>query len=150
MHNPVTDTWDDRDVQVLRVIVRAYDDSIGGPVRSTVVENALPDLTKQDIQRAGVALRDAGLIALRGASGTPFLFANTVSADARRIAGQWPSPQNGLERMIAALEAIAANTDEDEDTRTRARKILDGLLGGTKTVGMAMAVAYATGQIPGN
>ena len=53
--------------------------------------------------------------------------------------------------MIAALEAIADNTDEDEDThRARARKALDALTGAGKHIGLAVATAYATGQIPGS
>ena len=50
--------------------------------------------------------------------------------------------------MITALEAIADNTD-DEDTRTRARKILDSLTGAGKTIGISVATAALTGQIPG-
>jgi hypothetical protein len=62
--------------------------------------------------------------------------------------GVWPSPESGLDRMIAALEAIANNIKEDEDTRGRARKALDALTGARKHIGLAMATAYATGQIP--
>lgn len=52
--------------------------------------------------------------------------------------------------MIAALEAIAESTDEDEDTRTRARRVLDGMLAGGKTIGLGVATAAITGQLPGN
>lgn len=51
--------------------------------------------------------------------------------------------------MIAALEAIAENTDVDDDTRGRARKILEGVTGAGRQIGISVAAAVITGQLPG-
>lgn len=70
-----------------------------------------------------------------------------VSAEARQLVGLWPTPETALDRMIAALDAIAEHTD-DEDTRTRARKVIDGLTGAGRQIGIAAATAVVTGHIP--
>ncbi|MDN4175619.1 hypothetical protein QWY28_21840 [Nocardioides sp. SOB77] len=56
--------------------------------------------------------------------------------------------ETALDRMIAALEAIAADTD-DEDTRTRARKVIDGLSSAARLICLSVATTMATGQLPG-
>ena len=50
--------------------------------------------------------------------------------------------------MVAALEhyVVAGATEDD---RTRARKILDGLTGASKTVAIGVATAAINGQMPG-
>ena len=72
-----------------------------------------------------------------------------VSGEALRQVGMWPTAETAFDRMITALQAIAVNT-EDDDTRTRARKILDGLTCAGKSIGLSVATAAITGQIPGH
>jgi hypothetical protein len=75
-------------------------------------------------------------------------FVSRVSGDARRLVGSWPTPETALDRMIEALEAIAANIATDEDTRSRARKLLDGFQSAGRDVASAAARAAITSHIP--
>ena len=50
---------------------------------------------------------------------------------------------------IGAQE-IEAATGLSHDDCTRAQKAIDAITGAGKKIGMAMAIAYATGQIPGH
>jgi hypothetical protein len=63
--------------------------------------------------------------------------------------GLWPTPETALDRMIAALDTIAANSS-DEDTRTKAQKFAAWLRASGTTVGISVASTVLTGQIPGS
>jgi hypothetical protein len=143
----LTPTWPWREFPVLRETARIIDaDTEGAGARFADVSDAT-GLSADDVLRAAHALDDGGFVELRMMTHNAGKFVG-ITAAARREVGLWPSPENALDRMIAALEAIATNTD-DEDTRTRARKILDGLTGAGKTIGLTVAAAAITGQIPG-
>ncbi|CUR59652.1 hypothetical protein NOCA1190018 [metagenome] len=77
-------------------------------------------------------------------------FGIKLSERALRETELWPTAESGLDRMIRALEAIAENTREDEDTRTRARRLLESLRGAGREVGISVVTAALTGQIPGS
>jgi DNA-binding MarR family transcriptional regulator len=144
------DTWSRRDLPVLREAARGVDDN-PPPVGIRIQEIAEhSNLTVDDVYKATKALEAAGLIEVRWVHPATAGRIVQVSAHARQLVGQWPSEETGLQRMIAALQAIAENTQEDEDTRTRAKKALDAITGTGKKIGLAMAIAYATGQIPGH
>lgn len=146
--SPLPDTWSNRDLPVLRQIVRMvdHDPIVGGPLGDIATETGLD---VDDVYRAAKALEYDGLIRLTEYASPPqFHRADRVTGDARRLAGQWPTPETGLDRIIAALDAIAANTD-DEDTRTKARKFADFLRTSAATVGLSVATAVITGQLPG-
>lgn len=64
----------------------------------------------------------------------------------RRAVGLWPT---ALDRIVAQLEAIANDAQEDDDTRSRARRILDGFTGAGREIGLAVAAAVLTGQVTG-
>jgi hypothetical protein len=142
------DQWNDRDYPVLREIARRIDSD---PRRRGVSLGEIALETKISNDRtllAAQALDDDGLVKVHwaGGSGIESLVAG-ISAEARRLVGLWPSPETGMERMIAALEAIAANTS-DEDTRTRAQKLLDGFKSAGRELTLAAGRAFITGQIP--
>lgn len=144
MTEPLPDTWYARDLPVLRVVVRLYDETMR-PVRINVVEEET-GLSRQDVQRAGIALVSGGLVTTSGASQMKVLMFGGVTAEARRLAGSWPSPETAADRIVEALEQIAENTD-NEDTRTRARKILDGFAGSGRQIAVGVGTAVINGQI---
>ena len=76
------------------------------------------------------------------------VFVSSVTRDGLTAAGAWPTPETAYDRMVAALEELAENAG-DEDTRGRARRFLDGLTGAGKTIGISVATAAITGQLPG-
>ena len=64
---------------------------------------------------------------------------------ALRVAGQWPTPENMVDRLIEAFEAAANDDSLDEATRTRAQKIWDGLKSGGSKIAIG-ALAGAGGH----
>lgn len=146
---PLDDTWHWREFPVLREAVRGADEDPYLGIRFDAVAEAT-GLELMDVVRAAKALEDEGLIEAHRyiGPGASNRFVR-VAGEARRRVGSWPTQETALDRIITALEAIAANTDEDDDTRTRARKILEGLAGTGRQIGIAVAGAAITGQIPG-
>lgn len=140
--------WHSRDLPVLRALVRQFDGQRG----IIVTAKAIVDEVGLDAVEATAAVNNLvrGSYVVTANVWTNDDFMVTDVTDRALYATQvWPTPQTGLDRMIAALETIADNTDEDDDTRTRARKALDALTGAGKHIGLAVATAYATGQVPG-
>ncbi len=149
MAEPLANTWDSRDLPVLREAVRLADENEHRPPSADTIEANL-EMTPEDVQHALDALASAGLIDTVGSFDRIHMDVIRISGDARRLAGAWPTPEAGLDRMLAALEAIANDTSTDEDTRHRARRILDALSGAGRHLGIGVATAIITGQIPGH
>ena len=101
----------------------------------------------EDVMRSARNLNRGEYVTVIGGWGGAVTHFQDVTERALRETGLWPAPECALDRMIAALEAIADHTD-DEDTRTRARKILDGMTGAGRHIGLAAATAVVTGQLP--
>jgi hypothetical protein len=143
------DTWHDRDFLVLREAARNVDVTplahMSGPTARDLADRT--GLSVEDTYLAMRALADAGLVQARWPIDEEASEINRLSAEARRMVGLWPTAETAADRMIAALEAIAENTD-DEDTRSRARKIRDAMTGAGRDIVVAAAAAAITGQIP--
>lgn len=148
MVEPLPDTWNSRDLPVLREIARAIDIDVN---HQGVRFEDLPGLTGLDFDQVYMACRaleSEGLITVRLLMPVRKGRVTAINGRARKLVGLWPSEETALDRILTALEAIATNTN-DEDTRTRARKILDALSGAGQTIGISVATAAITGQIPG-
>jgi hypothetical protein len=147
---PLSDTWASRDLPVLREYARLLDEDVFMPGPSEVAPRL--DVNEDVVLRAYKNLERGGYVipipdsARR--SGDEGCISD-ITGDALRVIGTWPTPESALDRMIDALEEIAENTNADEDTRTRARRILEGLAGAGRTIGVTVAAAAITGQIPG-
>lgn len=139
-----SDQWT-RDFRVLQYVTERITAGAGAQNVAHVAK-AL-DLSEDDTRSAYKNLHRGGFVI--GARNERTISHHVFDVTERALlqVGIWPTPETGLDRMIAALEAIADHGN-DEDTRTRARKILDGVSGTGKHIGLAMATAYATGQIP--
>lgn len=142
------DTWGWREYPVLLEAVRGADADPYIGIRLDEIAR-ITGLNIDDVQRATRALEDANLIATHGVSPVSHSRINRVAPEARQLTGAWPTPQNTLDRMVDALEAIASNTDADDDTRSRARKALDAVRGGTRDVLIASLATAISGQVPG-
>ncbi|MFP5370151.1 MAG: hypothetical protein ACLGI3_05305 [Actinomycetes bacterium] len=104
------DVWFTRDLPVLRAIVRLVDegDHGGSPylLGQVVPASGLP---KADVLDAARALVSAGYAdALTNHAGDIVRF-TAVSAEARRLAGLWPTPQGEWDRLLEQLAARAQN-----------------------------------------
>jgi hypothetical protein len=145
MSDQLDDVWNSRDLPVLREVCRIKERQLGAVDLEPVSETL--GLSYDEVTAAALNLERDGLVELmRGFGDKGVTHVKDVSGEALRKVGLW-SPDTAFDRMIAALEAIAANTD-DEDTRTRARKILDGFAGAGRQIGVAVATAALTDQLP--
>jgi hypothetical protein len=147
MTEPLPDVWAARDLPVLREIVRKLESKpVGGLADIGEIAQKL-DLSWEDVRRAAMNLDRAGFVTVGGFAELPIAFVSDFSGQALERVGMWPTPETALDRMIAALQQIADNTDEDPDTRSRARKILDNLGGAGKQIGISVATAVITGGL---
>lgn len=148
--SPLPDQWFQRDLVVLRDLVEHFE-SGGDIIRASEVA-ARVDLDEAAVRRSIKRLTDEGCLRIPGNMPRTGDLAGEIVIDitpqALRLTGVWPTPESALDRMITTLEEIAANTD-DEDTRTRAQKVLAGLTGAGKSIGVAVATAVVTGHVPG-
>lgn len=147
MPDPLPDTWHARDLPVLRELVRLCDET---PLEYVTIEEVIEatGLSELEVTRSGVALASDGLIKKLGNMDQVLSDFIEPSAEARRLVGSWPTSESALDRMISALETIAANSDDEED-RTKAQRFAVWLRTGASTVGLSVASAAITGQLPG-
>ncbi|MGY1712558.1 hypothetical protein ACI8AC_23910 [Geodermatophilus sp. SYSU D00758] len=118
---PLPDVWFTRDLPVLRAIARLVDEPRygGAPYLGQVVPAS--GLPKPQVVSAARALVAAGYVeALTNYAGEIVRFTG-ITAEARRLAGLWPTPQGEWERLLEQLAARAANApSEVERARWRA------------------------------
>ena len=145
MDQPLEDTWDARDLPVLRAAVRGVNSDLTGIRIHEVAEQT--GLDEEDVLLALRALENAGLVELKLLMPARAGRVLRVSGTAQQLAGAWPTPELGFQRMIKALQAIAADGDKDDDTRSRARQIVEGFVAAGRDVGVSVAAAVITGQV---
>ncbi len=112
MSEPLDDVWFTRDLPVLRAIARLVDgpEYGGNPYLGQVVPAS--GLPKPDVTAAARALVSAGYVeALTNYAGEIVRFTG-ISAEARRLAGLWPTPQGEWDRL---LEQLAARAESEND-----------------------------------
>lgn len=149
----IRDTWTSRELPVLRTVV-SHLDSASNPdtyVRASTLARAM-DRSEAEVTaalanlfRGGYLVPPSGVGAPRDAAEAGIILDFTEKA--LREIGQWPTPESGLERMIAALESIAADQYEPEAKRSRARTILGALGGAGRDLGVDVAGAVIAFQM---
>ncbi|WP_254358677.1 hypothetical protein [Mycolicibacterium peregrinum] len=80
------------------------------------------------------------------ASGIGWIIVGKPTSAALRVAGQWPTPENQVERLIAAFQAVAADESRPEEERSRATKIGLWLTGALQQVAIG-ALGGAGGNL---
>jgi hypothetical protein len=117
LERPLDDVWFARDLLVLRAIARLVDgpEHGGAPYLGQVVPAS--GLPKADVTAAARSLMAAGYVeALTNYAGEIVRFTG-ISAEARRLAGLWPTPQGEWERLVEQLTARAENAPTDVERR---------------------------------
>ena len=105
--DPLPDVWFPRDLPVLRAVARLVDSPAhgGAPYLGQVVPAS--GLPKAEVAAAARALVSAGYVeALTNVAGEVVRFTG-LSAEARRLAGLWPTPQGEWDRLREQLAARA-------------------------------------------
>ncbi|ORB89759.1 hypothetical protein [Mycobacterium persicum] len=97
------DTWYGRDLPVLRAAVKIWD-TTRRPASAAAIAQAV-GFDEETTQRALAALRREPFFDERGGleAGDEIVFVGEPTGAALRVAGQWPTPENLLERLILAL-----------------------------------------------
>jgi hypothetical protein len=126
----VESTWENRELVVLDLAVRYFDDPDAYRLDiPEVVEQT--GLAEDHVKRALRALDSASPPLVEGHSvdqASYPIFLTGVTERARRLVGAWPSPDNFTDRLIAALQS-AAETEQDKEKRTTLKRMAS-LVGG--------------------
>lgn len=123
-------TWEARDLVVLELAVRHFDDPDASGLDIPAIATRT-GLSESDVKRALKALSEASPALVVGipiaeASYPPYL--TGVTERARRLVGAWPSPDLLTDRLVTALQS-AAETEPDEEKKAVLKRMA-ALVGG--------------------
>ena len=147
LDTPLPDAWFTRDLPVLRAIARLVDgpEYGGNPYLGQVVPAS--GLPKPEVAAAARALVSAGYVeALTNYAGEIVRFTG-ISAEARRLAGLWPTPQGEWDRLVEQLTARAENAPTDVE-RARWRSFADAASAVGPDDGALLMSALIGGYVP--
>ncbi|MEU3340675.1 hypothetical protein [Streptomyces sp. NPDC006668] len=142
-------TWADRDLPVLDAIVQHLDDAAGTewPYLSDIAEATSLDL--KEVTKAAYALESDQLIDLQRSMGGPDSWTvKSVSGEARRMVGQWPTAEQFVDELVRRLQA-AADGEPDEERRGRLRELASAAGGVARNVFVDVTAAVITRQMGG-
>lgn len=115
-------TWESRDLPVLKAAVELYEEEGQGPTAYDIAVRTGFD--EETVQRALRFLYTEPYFVGGNDSGNGgILWVGAPTGDALRVVGLWPTPENQLERLIAAFQAVAADESRPEEERTCAQKV---------------------------
>jgi len=120
------DTWLERDLPVLKAAVQVFERE-GDPMDADDIA-AAAQLDADTVQRALRALStepffDEGQETANG----DILWVGKPTGQALRVAGQWPSPESLLDRLVAALEAAGEDDERLPEERSKLKQVALGL-----------------------
>ncbi len=148
LDRPLPDTWFRRDLPVLRAVARLVDEPKhgGAPylLGSVVPGSGLP---KEQVVAAAKALAAAGYIEPLTNHAGDIVRITGISAEARRLAGLWPTPQSEWERLVEQLTVRAANAPTDVE-RARWRAFADAAAAVGPDDGALLMSALIGGYVP--
>jgi hypothetical protein len=145
---PLPDVWFTRDLPVLRAIARLVDSSDHGSspylLRAVVPASGLP---KADVIAAAQALAAAGYIEPLTNHAGDIVRITAISAEARRLAGLWPTPQGEWDRLVEQVTARAEQAPTDVE-RQRWRAFADAATAVGTDDGALLMSALIGGYVP--
>ncbi|WP_245158904.1 hypothetical protein [Blastococcus sp. TF02A-35] len=145
---PLPDAWFTRDLPVLRAIARLVDgpEHGGAPYLLGAVVPA-SGLQKAEVVSAAKALAAAGYIEPLTNHAGDIVRITAISAEARRLAGLWPTPQGEWDRLLEQVEARAANAPTDVE-RQRWRALADAAAAVGPDAGALLMQSLIGGYVP--
>ena len=142
------DVWFTRDLPVLRAIARLVDGSDHGSspylLGAVVPASGLP---KAEVIAAAKALASAGYIEPLTNHAGDIVRITGISAEARRLAGLWPTPQGEWERLLEQLAARATNAPTEVE-RQRWQALADAAAAVGDDAGALLMQALVGGYVP--
>ncbi|MDK3256412.1 hypothetical protein [Blastococcus capsensis] len=146
--SPLPDVWFARDLPVLRAIARLVDEPKhgGAPylLGAVVPASGLP---KAEVIVAAKALASAGYIEPLTNHAGDIVRITAISAEARRLAGLWPTPQGEWERLLEQLAARAERAPTDVE-RQRWQAFADAATAVGEHDGALLMSALIGGYVP--
>ena len=141
------DTWTTRDLPVLRAVVDIYDTTGRSIIRTRDIETAT-GFDKDTVQRALRALNThpSHFEKVTAAFGGEIVAVGPPTGSALRVAGAWPSPENLLERLIAALQDAAKDETREPEERSKLKQAAS-VLGSLATQLAVNALGGAAGNV---
>jgi hypothetical protein len=145
--DPLPDVWFTRDLPVLRAVARLVDgpEFGGAPYLGQVVPAS--GLPKPEVVAAARALVSAGYAEVLTTYSGEIVRFTGISAEARRLAGLWPTPQSEWERLVDQLSARAANAPTDVE-RERWQRFADAATAVGPDDGALLMAALIGGYVP--
>ncbi|MGY1637197.1 hypothetical protein ACI78V_11150 [Geodermatophilus sp. SYSU D00742] len=145
--SPLPDVWFTRDLPVLRAIARLVDEPRygGAPYLGQVVPAS--GLPKPEVVAAARALVSSGYVEALTTYGGEIVRFTGISAEARRLAGLWPTPQGEWERLLEQLTVRAENAPTDVE-RARWRAFADSAAAVGPDAGALLMSALIGGYVP--
>jgi len=118
----------------------------GDPIAANEIA-ALADLNSDTVQRALRALSTEPFFGkgLETAKGD-ILFVGKPTSHALRVAGQWPSPETLLDRLVAALENAVDDETRVPEERGKLKQVALGLRGAAGQIAIS-ALGGAGGNL---
>ncbi len=141
--------WTQRDLPVLAWLVRHFDDPAAQ--RVALDEINVEGLAHDDVVRAVHSLdrETPPLIVVEKTWATPPIVSiSNVTGEAMRRVGAWPTPEQLVDRFVAALEA-RAESEPDQERRSRLGQVASALGSGLRDVAVDVASAVVTRQVTG-
>lgn len=147
MSEPLPGVWFTRDLPVLRAVARLVDgpEHGGNPYLGQVVPAS--GLPKADVLAAARSLASAGLVEVLTTYSGEIVRFTGISAEARRLAGVWPTPQGEWDRLLEQLRARAANAPTDVE-RERWQRFADAAAEVGDDDGALLMAALVGGYVP--
>jgi hypothetical protein len=146
--SPLPDTWFTRDLPVLRAIARLVDapEHGGSPylLGAVVPASGLP---KADVVVAAKALAAGGYIEPLTNHAGDIVRITAISAEARRLAGLWPTPQGEWDRLLEQLAARAERAPTEVE-RARWRAFSEAAVAVGAHDGALLMSALVGGYVP--
>lgn len=116
-------TWAARDLPVLDAIAKYLDDAVGTSLPQLRDIAELTELDVKDVSKAALALESDHLITLGKSMGDPGGWhVDTVTGEARRLVGQWPTAEQFVDEVARRLQS-AADEEPDPERRRRLRDL---------------------------
>ncbi len=143
------ETWYSRDLPVLDTVVQLLDESPGGSLLGEqIVKRAGMD--PADVERAVWALSPQYVILgqqLAAEGGIDTQLVDGVTAEARRIVGQWPTGESLVDQLAAGIEQ-AAEKEADPEQKRRLHTVARELGGAAKAIAINVASEILEYRLP--
>jgi hypothetical protein len=144
------DTWFSRDLPVLDAVVQAFDDNMGMALPRVQDIAETTGLSVEDVATALNTLdRQYVKFTKLATGGDPRLwFVEQLYPPAHFAVGQWPTPANLTDRLLAELDEADAKTD-DPERKGKIKQLMQTLGGPAKDLFVEITAKVISNQIGG-